>query len=213
VDWTRTTAYSAGYGGPIFVNLKGREPQGIVEPGAEYDKLLGRITADLRALRHPVTGEPFVGEIFRPEDLYSGPYLKRAADLQFTPKDWGNQGYGVHDFASNRWLEPSPDRSGTHRMNGILCLLGQGIRAGQTVQGASLLDIAPTILGLVGVPIPKTMDGQLLSAAMTDTLRANVQVNYADAELPAPEAETAPEISADEERIIRERLEALGYLG
>ncbi len=213
VDWSRTTAYSAGYGGPIFVNLKGREPQGIVAPGAEYDRLLGQLTADLRALRHPVTGEPFVGEIFRPEDLYSGPYLKRAADLQFTPMDWRNQGYGVHDFASNRWLEPSPDRSGTHRMNGILCLLGQGIRAGQPVQGASLLDIAPTVLGLMGVPIPKTMDGQLLTAALTDTLRSNVQLSYTDAELPAPEAETAPEISADEERIIRERLEALGYLG
>lgn len=215
VDWSRTTAYSAGYGGPIFVNLKGREPQGIVEPGDEYENLMKRITADLRALRHPVTGEPFVGEILRPEDLYKGPYTARAADLQFTPQDWRNQGYGVHDFASHRWLEPSPDRSGTHRMNGILYLFGPGIAPGQTVTGATLVDIAPTILSLMGVPIPQSIDGQVLTAAMAPDMASQLQITYSDAPATAPEREAVPEpeLSAEDERVIRDRLEALGYLG
>ncbi len=212
VDWSRTTAYSAGYGGPIYINLKGREPQGIVEPGAEYEKLMEKISADLRALRHPDTGEPFVGEIFRPQDLYTGPYAQTAPDLQFTPYDWRNQGYGVHDFASNRWLEPSPDRSGTHRMNGILCLYGPGVKPGATVDKATLMDIAPTILGLMGVPIPKIMDGRMLSAALTDDLRSQVSLTYSDVEQIPLTPEAAPEMSPEEEKIIRERLEALGYL-
>jgi predicted AlkP superfamily phosphohydrolase/phosphomutase len=213
VDWSRTTAYSTGYGGPIFVNLKGREPQGIVEPGAEYEKLLERITADLRALRHPDTGEPFVGEIYRQHDLYHGPYSENAPDLQFAPFDWRNQGYGVHDFASNRWLEPSPDRSGTHRMNGVLCLYGKGIEPGRKVEGASLQDIAPTVLALMGVPIPKTMDGQVLSAAFTDEGKAKLSVAFADAVDTPPETRAAADLSPEDEQVIRERLEALGYLG
>ncbi len=213
VDWSRTTAYSTGYGGPIFVNLKGREPQGIVEPGAEYEKLLERITTDLRALRHPDTGEPFVGEIYRQHDLYQGPYSKNAPDLQFAPFDWRNQGYGVHDFASNRWLEPSPDRSGTHRMNGILCLYGQGIRPGQKVEGASLQDIAPTILALMGVPIPQVMDGRVLSTALTEASQAKLSIAFAETVDVDLGTRVAVDLSPEEEQVIRERLEALGYLG
>lgn len=213
VDWSHTVAYSAGYGGPIFINLKGREPQGIVGPGAEYEMLLERITTDLRALRHPDTGEPFVGETYRPGDLYNGPYLKNAPDLIFTPRDWRNQGYGVHDFASNRWLEPSPDRSGTHRMNGILCMYGPGIQPGSSIEGASLQDIAPTVLGLMGAPIPNVMDGQVLSSAMTDGLRSALSLSYSHVAVEAPENMPTPDMSPEEERVIRERLEALGYLG
>src|SRR5690606_29405849 len=130
IDWSPTTAYSAGYGAPIFVNLKGRQPQGIVEPGAEYEERIERLIADLRQVRDPATGEPYFGEIYRPHDLYTGPFLEQAPDLLPLPRDWRNQGYGVHDFASNRWLEPSSDRSGTHRMDGILFLSGPGITPG-----------------------------------------------------------------------------------
>ena len=212
VDWSRTTAYSTGYGGPIFVNVKGREPQGIVEPGAQYESVLKQITADLWALRHPKTGERFVGEVYRPHDLYSGPYTDLAADLSFVPRDWSNQGYGVHDFASNRWLEPSPDRSGTHRMNGILLLHGPGIRPNYHVTGASLWDVAPTVLALMGVPIPRAMDGQVLSAALEEDLVSQLAVTYSDA-VTASAALTTPEMSPEDEQMIRDRLEALGYGG
>ena len=213
VDWTRTTAYSAGYGAPIFVNLKGRQPQGIVEPGAENESLLAQLTADLQALRHPDTGEPYVGEIYRPQDLYSGPYTDLAPDLLPLPRNWRNQGYGVHDFASNRWLEPSPDRTGTHRMDGILFLHGPGVRPGYSIEGAFLWDVAPTILALMGVPIPENTDGQVLSAALSEELLSQLAITYSEAVDDTPEQPLTPEMSEEDERAIRERLEALGYVG
>ncbi len=214
IDWSRTTAYTRGYAGPIFVNLKGREPQGIVEPGAEFDAVLKKVESDLRALRHPVTGEPFVAETARAADIYSGPYLKYAPDFGFALNDPGVQPYGVHDFASNRWFEPTPDRTGTHRMNGIFFLRGPGVQPGATVKGAGLIDIAPTVLALMGTPIPTVMDGHVISSALNDQLRETLQPSYVQQEQPATAAEGAgPVLNDEEEKIIRERLEALGYFG
>jgi predicted AlkP superfamily phosphohydrolase/phosphomutase len=213
VDWSRTTAYSAGFGGPIFLNLKGRQPQGIVEPGAESEALLQQLTADLRTLLHPVTGEPIVGEFFRPADLYWGPHTGQAPDLMPVPRDWRNQGYGLHDFASNRWLEPSPDRTGTHRMNGILLLQGPGIRPGLHLENAVLWDVAPTTLALMGVPIPKSVDGQVLDAALTEEMRARLTIVYQEEDQDHDDQTAGPVMSQSEEDAIRERLAALGYLG
>lgn len=214
VDWSRTMAYSAGYGGPIFVNLKGRHPHGIVEPGVEYEALLERLTADLLALRHTGTNEAYVGEIYRPSrDLYSGPFAHRGPDLMFEPRDWANQGFGVHDFAFNRWLQRTPDRTGTHRMNGILFLDGPGIRPGCAVQGAALTDLAPTVLALMDVPIPETMDGTVLRAPLSEELYSRLNIRYTNARESAQVQSDAPPLSEDEERELRERLEALGYFG
>jgi predicted AlkP superfamily phosphohydrolase/phosphomutase len=213
VDWSRTTAYASGFGGPIFLNLRGRQPAGIVEPGAEAEALLQRLTDDLKALRHPVTGEPFVGAIYRPEDLYSGPYAQMAPDLLFEPKDWSNQGFGLHDFASNRWLEPSPDRTGTHRMNGILLMQGPGVLPGCRLEKASLLDVAPTALALMGVPIPKNADGRVLVSAFDETLRSQLAITYREEDGTAAGQAQLAVMSEQEEQDIRERLSALGYVG
>lgn len=213
VDWSRTTVYSSGYAGPLFVNLKGREAEGIVEPGDQFEAVLRQLAADLQTLRHPVTGEPYVSEIYRADDLFSGPYTHLAPDLIFEPRDWRNQVYGVLDFALNRWLQPTPDRTGTHRMNGILLMHGPGIRPGALVEGAALWDVAPTILGLMGVPIPKQMDGRVLSEALSDELLSQLHVTYREADEEVDRPATARVMSEEEERIIRERLEALGYGG
>ena len=214
VDWSRTTAYAAGYGGPIFVNLKGRQPLGIVEPGDEYQALLDRMIADLRSLRHPETGEPYVGEIYVPaRDLYTGPYAHRAADLMFAPRDWANQGFGLHDFASNRWLHRTPDRTGTHRMQGIFFLRGPGIRAGAAVEGATLMDVAPTILALMGEQIPRNMDGRVLDEVWTEALQEELPVAYRYEDEVDEPVSAASVLSKEEEQALRERLEALGYYG
>jgi predicted AlkP superfamily phosphohydrolase/phosphomutase len=213
VDWSRTTAYAAGFGGPIFVNLRGRHPQGVVEPGAEYEALLQQMEEDLRALRHPVTHEPYVGEIYRPGDLYSGPYTELAPDLFFVPRDWRNQSYGVHDFASNRWLEPSPDRSGTHRMDGIMLWHGPGISHGTRLEEAAIWDVVPTILALMGEPIPESMDGQVLTEMLSEDGLSRLSVTYRQDRERDEGSPAAPALSETEEQAIRERLEALGYFG
>jgi predicted AlkP superfamily phosphohydrolase/phosphomutase len=213
IDWTRTTVYTRGYAGPLFVNLKGREPQGIVEPGAEFEAVLKKVEADLRAIKHPVTGEPFISHVLRTEDVYSGPYTKYAPDFGFAMNDWSVQPYGVHDFASNRWFEPTPDRTGTHRMNGIFFLRGPGIEPGTRVEGASLMDVAPTVLALMGVPIPSMMDGHVLTTPMGSELRSGLHTRFVEQEMPVAAEIGGPVLGEEEEKIIRERLEALGYFG
>jgi predicted AlkP superfamily phosphohydrolase/phosphomutase len=212
VDWSHTQAYSIGYGGPIFVNLRGREPQGIVEPGAEYEALIDELIADLRSLQEPGMGLPFVGEIHRGRSIYSGPHVDRAPDLVFLPRDPKHAGLGLAEFPSNRWLASSPDRSGFHRMEGILFVSGPGIRRGRELRGASIMDIAPTVLALMGVPIPEAMDGRVLEAAMTHDLRQQLSVTYSREEYGGPEQLASPEISAEDEEALRSRLRGLGYV-
>jgi hypothetical protein len=81
IDWSRSKAYANGKRSEIWINLKGRQPQGIVEPGREYDELCFDIDNQLRAARDPVTGEPYVERVFRREEVYKGPFVYLAPDL------------------------------------------------------------------------------------------------------------------------------------
>ncbi len=174
VDWSRTTAYSDGHAGPIFINLKGREPHGTVAPGAEYEAVINRLIADLRALKEPGTDVPFVGEIHRGQELYSGDHTTRAPDLLFFPRDWKYAGLGLVEFPTNQWLAASPDRSGNHRMNGMVFLTGPDFQQGKELEGASIMDIAPTVLALMGLPVSEEMDGRMLLDALTTETRAEL---------------------------------------
>ncbi len=211
VDWSRTRAYSNGYAGPIFINLKGREPEGIVMPGEEYDALNAQIIDDLRQLKEPGSDLPFVGDIYPGRSIYVGPYVDRAPDLVFFPRDWRYAGLGMVEFSSNRWLTPSPDRSGHHRMDGILFLSGPGIRRSQRIPDASIMDVAPTVLALMNVPIPAEMDGRVLEAALTDELRRQLEISYTQGDTAEVDQMEAPTMSAADEALIRSRLRDLGY--
>lgn len=212
VDWTRTRAYSIGYAGPIFINLKGREPQGTVAPGPEYEALLSELIDELERLKEPDTGFPFVGEIHRGHELYQGQYVEHAPDLIFMPRDPRHAGLGLVEFPSNQWLSSSPDRSGHHRMDGIVFLKGPGIRPGMEMKGASIMDIAPTTLALMGVPIPKDMDGHVLEDPLTPELKQTLAITYSDEVAAKQGSIPAPPISAEDEEVMRKRLRDLGYV-
>jgi len=216
VDWSRTRAYALGQIGPIYFNLKGREPQGIVEPGAEAEALRQEIVARLRQLRDPATGlAPVVGEIYRPEELYAGPHLSKAPDIVFSPRfeDPRGQipGFGEVDFGTNRAIAPMERGvSGVHRMNGIFLAFGKPIRPGVWLEGSRIVDVAPTALHLAGLPVPEDMDGRVLVEGL--------QPEYADPASirkgpPAARslADAADVLSAEEQAILEERLRGLGY--
>src|SRR3989304_3087253 len=87
VDWNQTKAYSFGStAGQIYLNLKGREPLGIVSPGEEAAEVQEEIIEKLKNLMDEETGEKVVGEIYRKEALYHGPHLKEAPDVVFLPR-------------------------------------------------------------------------------------------------------------------------------
>lgn len=216
VDWSRTRLYSFGFAGPIYVNQQGREPKGIVPPGAESEALLAQVTQDLKALRDPTTGEPLIGDIYGRGQLYWGARANQAPDLLFMPRDMKNAGFGLLEFGSNDWFTTVADRTGTHRMSGIVLLKGPGILQGAHLSDSSIMDIAPTVLALMGQPIPDIMDGSVLEKAMTPELRASLRITRASAPAagtpPLSDDDTSTDIDAAEEEIIRARLRDLGYV-
>lgn len=212
VDWPATRAYSLGNIGQIRLNVTGREPQGCVAPGREYEQVREEIMARLRLLTDPSTGEAVVDEIYPREELYRGPYLEDAPDIVFLPKRLEYFGFGEYEFGSHRVIEAMRRGiSGTHRMNGIFAALGEPVQPGVEISGATLADLAPTVLHLLGQPIPAAMDGRVLIQALRGPLAAQTpQV----VDTPAPVSTTgAFTLSAEDEAAISERLRGLGYVG
>jgi predicted AlkP superfamily phosphohydrolase/phosphomutase len=211
VDWSRTVAFSKGNYGQIFINLKGREASGIVEPGAEYERVLTEVSGKLRALTDPETGQPLIGPVWRREDLYTGPHIDEAPDLQFLPADMSNKPLGTLDLTSNKFITPVYGNSGDHRMHGIFLGRGPELRRGAKVEGARIIDYAPTILHSFGVEVPADMDGRVLEEVFTDEYMQQNPVRLTDAAF--AETEKAGAMTDEESDEIRERLRGWGYLG
>ncbi|MBU1661680.1 MAG: alkaline phosphatase family protein [Chloroflexi bacterium] len=212
IDWSRTKAYSRGAFGQIYVNLKGREPHGIVEPGAEYEACVLELLDGLRGLPHPETGEPLITNIRRREEAYAGPYLEQAADVMFSIQDYLYQTSVKMGLDRDSLLGPSEyEDSGGHRPEGILVMSGPGIRKGGRLIDAQISDVLPTILALAGVSIPADLDGRPLREAFTTAQQQNLRFSEPAAE--ASQETEAPALNADEITEIEARLRDLGYLG
>ena len=121
--------------GQIYVNLKGREPGGIVLPGAEYEALIAELIAGLHELIDPTTGERVVDQVWRKEELYSGPYLDQAPDLNIVMKGLSYSTQFRREFAMDTVFAMPHDVTGFHRPDGILIAAGPGIRKGVEVSG------------------------------------------------------------------------------
>jgi len=214
VDWSRTVAFSKGNYGQIFINLRGRDTNGIVEPGAEYDSVMRRIIEKLRGLVEPETRQVLIGPIWRREDLYTGSHIDQSPDIQFLPSDMANKPLGTLDLTSNKFITPVYGNSGDHRMHGIMLGRGPELRSGVRVEGARIIDYAPTILHSFGVEVPSDMDGRVLEEIFTGQYLAENPVRVSDMAGPDYSApDKAPEMTDEESEEIRARLRGLGYLG
>lgn len=209
IDWSRTRAYAQGNFGQIFVNLKGRQPEGCVDP-ADYRSVLDDLKAGLQAVRHPETGGPLFDRVYEREDLYNGPYLANAPDLTAVPGDWRYRTIGLYDFTTNRMISPAFGPTGDHRMEGMFIGSGPAFRAGSTLlDGANLTDIAPTLLHLLGVPLPGDMDGRVLREVLDPSI-AETAGSMAVDDSRGPDSESV--YTVEEEAAIQQRLADLGYL-
>ena len=213
VDWSGSRAYSYGrHLGSIYINVKGREPQGIVEPGAEYEAVRDEIERMAYDFRDPRTGRKLIGEVLRREEIYSGPYLDRAPDLILRPKEPSDIFFGLADFGHRETVSSVYRYSGMHRDYGMLIMNGPGVHRGGTVEGASIQDIAPTVLHTMGLPVPADMDGQVLANAFEDEYMESFPVAIGDPSVSTENA-TGSGYSEEGEKEIMDRLEGLGYLG
>ncbi len=211
VDWPRTKAFAVGSFGQIYVNLKGKRPQGIVEPGKEYEDLREEIAALAEEIRDPRTGERVVERVYRREELYSGPLLEKAPDLVLQSRNWEYMAFGHADFGARHVIEPIFGMSGHHRPEGIVILAGGDIKGSVKLEGANIVDLAPTILYAMGVPIPSDMDGRVLTEAFSPDFLSKVKIQYSHELSDRPTG--GDEYSSADEEEIRERLRGLGYVG
>jgi predicted AlkP superfamily phosphohydrolase/phosphomutase len=210
IDWEKTVAYAIGNKG-IYINLEGREPKGYVKPGADYQKILEKIQEDLHQMRDPKTDELIVDRVFVKEEIYSGPYLPCAPDLFPVSKGFQYHLRGDYLFMSNHWIEDLWLAYGFHRPNGIFMAFGPGIKKGHRVEGKRIIDLTPTILPLMGVPIPTDIDGECSLDLFDETFLKSFKPSYCQPPLEGKVMEKV--LSEEEETEIKKSLKSLGYLG
>ena len=216
IDWSATRAYSDGARDEIWINVRGREPGGIVEPGQEYDKLCTYLVDELMACRDTRTGEQVVEAVNRREHIYWGEFVEKAPDISVRWRtDFvisGLAGRDRHDPSNMRTpLQPPPLNNGGHRMNGTLIMEGENIRKGVQLEGAQIVDMAPSILHLCGLPIPADMDGRVLAEAISESYMSAHPVTILPPENTGGEL-ASTDYSEEEAQAIEERLKGMGYI-
>ncbi|RME43072.1 MAG: hypothetical protein D6796_13550 [Caldilineae bacterium] len=203
IDWTKTRAFPGGYGLQVYINVKGRYPQGTVEPGAEYEALQADIAARLLALRDPTSGQPIVKAVHRAQDIYTGPYAAEAPDLIVEY----NNVYDPHRTQYRGKLNNSLE--GNHVMEGIFIAQGPHILPVE-LPPQEIVDLAPTILHLLGHPVPEDMDGRVLTSILRPDFLARHPIRYGE---PAVTDEINEQAYNEEEaEQVRQQLRALGYI-
>ncbi len=213
IDWAHTVAYSGSRTSEgIYINVKGRELGGVVEPGQEYEEIRASIMDALSTLVDPRTGQPAVSGVYRREDLYAGPYVEQMPDILFALDD---KPYLVSESTvAKAVFTPFTEDgvTGRHHSRGLFAAMGPHIRRGVTAQ-ASIVDIAPTILYALDLPVPRDMDGRVLEEVFTAQYRAAHPLRYEDAKSSAPgSGEEAQGYSEEEEQEMLRRLRGLGYI-
>lgn len=213
IDWTKTAAYSeeVNYFPSLCLNIKGREPHGIVSP-EDVDKVAEEIREALLSWRDPSSGSAVVRAVYRREEVYSGPELDHAPDLLIELNQPDGYSYALGRSSSavgdGSWRKlrsgEYPGRkggtmNGSHRQFGTLILRVTDKTLNPPVN-ATLMDIAPTALNLLEVGIPDWMEGESLTGDQASHPLRSVDIQ--------------PEVryTYGEEQIIRERLKRLGYL-
>lgn len=167
VDWERTVAWGAGgYYGRLFLNVKGREAQGVIDPG-DYERVRSEIAAKLEAITDE-KGRPIGTKALRPQDVYREVHgIPPDLIVYFGDLYWrsvGSVGHGgIHTFDN----DTGPDDA-NHAENGMLIMWGPGLGGGREVHGLQLMDCAPTALRLLGVEVPPGMHGRDISERETE---------------------------------------------
>lgn len=215
LEWSRTKAFCLGAAGDVWINLRGRDPEGIVEPGEDYDRIRREIREAFLSLRDASSGDPVVEAVEFREEVYDGPYADRGPDLLIRFRDVVVEAVKMRGrvlrLPRRNAASPQEVKSGSHRPYGIVMLSGTGVRQSAEIAGARLIDVAPTILYWLGLPIPMYMDGAALKDAF---LPAYLAANPGASESVRPEAAAIESAgyTAEEEAVLTERLRRLGYV-
>lgn len=183
IDWSKTKAWATGFTGQIYLNVKGREAEGIVDP-SECDALLAELGEKLKVIPDE-NGKSLKTQVFKRNDMHHGPMAQYGPDLFvfFDECRWNTSEFvGYENGSIYSFDTPLGPDDGGHGFYGYFCLSGPGVPAEGEKSGVTLLDVAPTVLSIMGEKVPGHFEGKALVGTY----------------------------SADEKKI-RDRLAALGY--
>jgi len=167
-DWGNTRAYfMEGSFGMININLKSREPEGIIGR-EEFDDTRDLIIKEALKLKDPENNEKVILQGFKGEELYNGP-SKDIPDIILVKKT-GYTLLGGYNYAGDIF-EPEDVRIADHDKNGILIMYGSMIDKSKHLTEPSVYDISPTILYILNQQVPRVMDGIILNNAFTEEFK------------------------------------------
>jgi len=171
IDWSTTRAFAAfgDLDGYIRINLRGREAQGIVAPGEEYQRLCQQIADGLKTFVDEDSGEPLVESVAMTDEIF--PHGAQRALIPDMIVHWTpGSAYRHRRIVSPRygaipWPTPGrhpQGRGGNHRPAGFVLACGDAFEPGGRIERADILDLAPTVYELLGLPVPVSFRGQSL---------------------------------------------------
>jgi predicted AlkP superfamily phosphohydrolase/phosphomutase len=202
IDWSQTTAYTEAGRHVININLAGRNQNGIVSQ-ADYDKVCDKLIADLQGWKD-AKGNTVVERVVRRDEVYKGEFAIRASDLYVYWNRAASFGEPPREVkAKGFWW------SGDHRPEGILICKGKGIGANQALNLPApppVYDLVPTVMHLAGLAVPEGLDGRVITEICADKSPVRFEKNSEEM------AAKRQELSEEEEKLIEEKLRALGYL-
>ncbi len=164
LDWEQTEVYRFGASPGMYINLEGRQQNGIV-PESEFSKLKNRLADDLRALRGP-DGEELIEFVADKDDVYEGYYVDHAPDLVVRGAGGVRLWAGLDKGQTVARSERAMPNSGMHAQDGILVASGPDFRDVEARGTADIIDVAPTLLNALGYGAPEQMDGEAITGAL-----------------------------------------------
>jgi predicted AlkP superfamily phosphohydrolase/phosphomutase len=213
IDWSKTKAYRVPMSPPvegIHINVKSRQPKGIIREGPEYEELRNKIIQELQMLKDPESNQPLVTEVYKREEIYSGRYMNRAPDIVFFLNAVFKGGAGMKQLISPVPKYDLKMWSGNHTMNGIFIACNSDyIKREKVIEGAQIIDLAPTILFYMGFPIPNEMDGKVLTNIFSQDFLEKHPIRHTQL---TTKTTKYKELTKAEEDDMRKKLKGLGYL-
>ncbi len=201
VNWQKTKAYTSirSTGEGVSINLTGREPDGIVDPG-DFEKVRNELMDKLASFVDPDTGKKPVKAIFRREEVFKGKYADTAPDILMEPAEQYSLTHAKSAVEKADWL------AGDHRPEGVIAVSGPRVQS--FAEPPMLIDLAPTILAALDAPASIKHTGRVLNEVVgaEATTRASEAVGTARTE------DAGPTVSTDEAEEMEEHLRGLGYL-
>jgi predicted AlkP superfamily phosphohydrolase/phosphomutase len=201
VNWAKTKAYTSirSTGEGVSINLAGREPDGIVEPG-DFERVRDGLMDRLSSFMDPNTGRKPVKAIYRREELFKGKYADAAPDILMEPAEGYSLTHAKTAIEDADWV------SGDHRPEGVIVAAGPKVAAFE--QQPLLIDLAPTILAAFDAPASIQHTGRVLH----EVVGTEASVRGGEGAPASGSSDEQQSFTDSEAEEVEEHLRGLGYL-